>query len=83
MGASAVVIQSMVDPATLESCAWREAFAMAKDLHLTKVFIALDCQEVLKEINHEGFTRGDYSMIIREVQHMASEFICVHLQKCT
>lgn len=64
----------MVGPTMLEVCACREALAMAEDLHLTKLFVVSDCQELVKETNHECFTRGDYSMIMREVQTWCQNF---------
>jgi ribonuclease HI len=50
VGASVVVFDGLVDPATLEAQACNEAMSLAIDLHLDSVCVASDCVEVVANI---------------------------------
>lgn len=65
MGASAMVLDGVLDLEILEAHACREALALSEDLMLRNIQIASDCLRVVKEIN-SGQAFGDYCMIVKE-----------------
>ena len=65
LGASAVVFEGLVNPASLEAKACSEALALARDLNLNDLEIASDCQEVISNITNGG--SPTYAPIIREI----------------
>lgn len=74
LGASAFVMQGIMDPATLEACACREALALAADLNVSQICVASDCKEVVYEINQTNEARGDYCMVIKEIRGWRENF---------
>ncbi|KAK1698829.1 hypothetical protein QYE76_015526 [Lolium multiflorum] len=50
MGASALVIDGLVNPVCLEAIACREALDLAEDLNLGPIHISSDCMEVVKSL---------------------------------
>jgi hypothetical protein len=70
LGASAIVVHGVTDPATLETLACREALALAEDLGIDQVFVASDCKTVVNDIkNGSG---GPYGAIIEEIKSRAA-----------
>ena len=72
LGASAIKIEGISDPATLEALACREALDLAMDLDLAKILIASDCQEVVNDI--KNCTGGVYASTIREIVESKNTF---------
>ncbi|KAK1602924.1 hypothetical protein QYE76_018047 [Lolium multiflorum] len=72
LGASALVVAGISDPATLEALACREALALAEDLNIQKMVVASDCLQVINNIH--GDFRGSYSMVTREINAKSSSF---------
>ena len=64
LGSSALVIPGVVDAATQEAIACREALSLAEDLHIRDFFIASDSKQVINDIN-KGY-KGKYGAIISE-----------------
>ena len=60
LGSSVLVIQGLLDAATLEAIACREALSLAEDLNLKHLHIASDCIEVVNgiQVNFGGAFRG-------------------------
>lgn len=74
MGSSALVIEGLVDPPTLEAIACREALSLAEDLNIHHFIIASDCQQVVSDIHKNA--RGKYGAIISEINLKASILHC-------
>ena len=74
LGSSALVIEGVTDPATLEAMACREALALAADLGIHQFIVASDCQQVVSDISRR--TRGQYGAIISEINLKVSLFQC-------
>lgn len=75
-GASAVTVGGIVNPATLEAMACREALALVADLGARRLMIGSDCQEVVTAIN--GRSLNYFVQITREIQHISKSFsVCV------
>ncbi|KQK13390.2 hypothetical protein BRADI_1g09835v3 [Brachypodium distachyon] len=49
LGSSALVFPGISDPVTLEALACREALALAEDLQVTRLRVASDCLEEIKQ----------------------------------
>jgi ribonuclease HI len=62
LGASAGIL----DPATLEALACREALELAGDIHVDKVMIALDCLTVVNKINSATY-QGCYIIVLKDI----------------
>ena len=73
LGASGLVIKGILDPETMEAEACREGIALAKDLYLTNLRLASDCQTVIRRING-GDTLGKYGQIVCEIKDTSTEF---------
>jgi hypothetical protein len=65
MGASALVMEGILDPACAEAIACREALCLAQDQGVSSVLIASDCLGVIQSIL-EG-SLGENAMIIKEI----------------
>ena len=65
LGASAVVIDGLTHPGSLEAIACREALALAADLHERTTMIASDCMEVIQGLQQENL--GLFSSVLREI----------------
>lgn len=74
LGASAVIIHGITDPATLEGYACREALSLAEDLMLQKVKVASDCLRVIHDLCSPT-QLGDNCMIIKEINARRSSFL--------
>lgn len=62
-GASAIVVQNISDPDTIEALACREGLALAEYLSLTRLVNASDCQVGVNDIEQSSI--GVYGAIIR------------------
>ena len=74
MGSSALVVEGVVDSATLEAVACREALSLAKDMGIQNFVVASDCRQVVSDINMSA--RVTYGAIITEINLKASTFYC-------
>ena len=72
LGASAIKIQGVTEPATLEALACREALALASDLALSDFIVSTDCQGVADDIKHG--TGGTYASIVKEISETSRDF---------
>ena len=72
LGVSVTVFDGLSDPGTVESLAAREALSLAADLHLNRLQIASDCNEVVEDITRG--TLGRYGAIVREIIARAAGF---------
>lgn len=72
MGASTVVVEGLVDPASLEARACNEALALALDLHLDSICVASDCIEVVRNIDSGAPCR--YVTTLREIKDQRNMF---------
>jgi ribonuclease HI len=66
MGASALSVTGLSDPATLEAMACREAMMLAAVFQLQRFVVASDCLQVINNI--KGTYDGTYSLIIKEIR---------------
>lgn len=76
LGASAVVLAGVTEPATLKAHACREAMALAEDLHVNKISVASDCLRVVNELRERVYL-GPYGMIPRDIIDRVP-----HFQEC-
>jgi hypothetical protein len=65
VGSSAMVFDDVLDPPTLEALACREALHLADNLLVTKILVASDCQQIVKDIADDS--GGCYAPIIKEI----------------
>lgn len=65
MGASSIVFEGLTHPATLEAIACSEAMSLALDLNLSRLQIATDCLQVVRNI--KGDNPCSYGVIIKEI----------------
>jgi len=72
LGSSAIKCQGVTDPTLLEALPCREALSLALNLSLEYIQIALDCQDVVKDI-HENMG-GLHSSIIKEICLTCQQF---------
>lgn len=72
LGASALVLEGITDPETIEPIACREGLALAADLLLRKFRLASDCANAVKNIHGEGF--GTYGPIVKEIKVTSATF---------
>ena len=72
MGSSVLVVEGITDPATLEAMACNEALALAADLNLTRMRIASDAKDVIRNINEGSLCH--YSSILREIESRKKVF---------
>jgi hypothetical protein len=72
MGSSAIVSPGVLDPATLEALACREALALMVDLSYRRFLVASDCKQVIADIVNG--TGGKYAAIVREISMSRSTF---------
>jgi ribonuclease HI len=63
----------MINPEVLEALACSEALALAADTHVSRLLVASDCQNVIKEIN-DGGKQGQHGMIIRDIMVKKQDF---------
>jgi hypothetical protein len=73
LGASARVIEGIIEPATLEAWACAEGFTLAQDLNINTVMPATDCLGVSREIN-EG-SLSSYATILKEIKDRRHHFV--------
>ena len=78
MGSSAFVIKGLIDPASLEAIACREALSLAEDLGLQDLVIASDCSTVVKHIKESS--GGNYGGVIKEIRSWQTIFnSCIYI----
>ena len=75
LGASAVVFDGLIDPASLEAHACSEALALARDLNLHNLVIASDYLEVISNINNTA--TPVYAPILKEILVSRNSFLTV------
>ena len=72
---SALVVQNVSDPETLEAMACLEAQALAEDCRINKVLVASDCLNVINNIN--VMPRCVYMMVLQDIHQRSKSFDCV------
>jgi ribonuclease HI len=75
VGASAVVVDGISNPRTLEAMACQEVMALAADPHLQKFVVASDCSTVVNNFQEDYI--GSYSMITDEIKGWMKDFTSV------
>lgn len=76
LGAWAVGLAGVTEPATLEAHACRETMALVEDLHLNKISVAFDSLRVVNELQERVYL-GPYGMILRDIIDRVP-----HFQEC-
>ena len=71
---SALVVQNVSDPETLEAMACLEALALAEDCRINKVLVASDCLNVINNIN--VMPRCVYMMVLQDIHQRSKSFDC-------
>ena len=74
IGSSALVVEGIFDPPTLEVIACREALSRAEDLGIHQFTVASDCRQVVLDFNRRA--SGVYGAVISEINTKASTFSC-------
>ncbi|TVU13714.1 hypothetical protein EJB05_37134, partial [Eragrostis curvula] len=74
-GTSAVVVEDIVDPETMEAIACKEGLALASDLIMEQFRLACDGANVMKSIKEAGM--GPYGHIVQEIRARARYFVKV------
>ena len=74
LGSSSLIVRGIIDVATLEAMACREALALAEDLKIQNVIIASDSKQVVNDI--ERGTSSTYGCIISEIKQRVSLINC-------
>lgn len=77
MGASALIVEDMIDSEMLEAMAGREAMALASDLHLNSIHIATDCAATVNNLTERYM--GRCSPIINDIQKGITDFVEIHI----
>lgn len=77
LGASAIVMDGLNDPTTLEAIACSEALSLAFDLDISKIQVAIDCLEVVKNVKERNPCK--YGAIIHEFIKKKEHFQVVEL----
>ncbi|TVU04461.1 hypothetical protein EJB05_47571, partial [Eragrostis curvula] len=72
MGASAVIVEGVLDPEIAEAMACREGFALASDLAVQKIRLATDCVNVVRSVPGTGM--GPYGHIVQEISAIRQSF---------
>jgi hypothetical protein len=75
LGALGVVLDGITEPEIAEVMACREGLALAADLMLTLVRLALDCANAIRSM--EGRNMSRYGQIVKEIQTRAHDFLLV------
>jgi ribonuclease HI len=74
LGASAIVLERILDPETLEVLACREGLALASDLGLQRFRMASDCITAVRSMS-----LGSCGNVIKEIMFTLSTFVEVEL----
>ena len=75
LGASALIIEHIGDPETLEAMAIREGLALAEDLYQRRIHVASDCKKVVDSLKKED--ASPYGAIVHEIlSHSATFDMC-------
>jgi hypothetical protein len=69
LGASALVINGVLDPSTIETIACKEALCLARDAGFRSMITASDYAGVVQGI-HEGSLGETNAMILKEIRNM-------------
>ena len=72
LGASAMVMEGLLEPNTVETIACKKGLALARDLVLRDFRLSCDNAEVIRSIR-EG-TMGSYGHIVQEIRARSREF---------
>jgi hypothetical protein len=73
VGAAALACPVILDPASLESIACREALALGADLHIAKDVIFSDCLEVINSLKNKNLTR--YASVLTKIAPWSENFV--------
>ena len=65
LGASAIVVKHISDPATLEAMAIREVLSLSADLYVQNIHVASDCKVVVDDVRNG--TSAAYGLVIKEM----------------
>lgn len=80
LGSTTLVIQGLVDPASLEAIACREALSLVEDMGVQHLFVASDCKAAVNHIL-EG-VGGNYGGVIKEIKEWMKSFTsCVFVHE--
>ena len=77
LGSSMLVFEGLMDPTTLEAIACREGLALAQDLGVNHLQIALDCKKVINHIYQRA--GGDHGSIVREILQTSTLFAACNI----
>jgi hypothetical protein len=77
LGASGVVLDEITKPKVAKVMARREGLALAANLMLTSVRLALDCANTIRSM--EGRNMSPYGQIVKEIQIRAHDFFLLNL----
>jgi hypothetical protein len=72
LGASSISIPGISDPFVLEALACREALALALDLQLRSITVAMDCLAVVSDMSRPY--AECYSSVLQEIKETSSDF---------
>jgi len=72
LGASAVVMEGLLEPNTVEAIACKEGLALASDLVLRDFRLSCDNAEVIRSIWER--TMGSYGYIVKEIRARSHDF---------
>jgi hypothetical protein len=72
LGASSLTVKGISKPSVLEAMVCWEALALAQDLHVQRITVALDCLAVISDMARL-YLRA-YSMILKEIKDSAASF---------
>jgi len=65
LGASAIVVKHISDPATLEAMAIREVLSLSADLYVQNIHVASYCKVVVDDVRNG--TSAAYGLVIKEM----------------
>ena len=75
LGASAIIVEGLLDPVILEAQACSEALALATDLQVQSICVATDCCEVVTRIKDDSPCK--FFPILQDIKHQRRVFRAV------
>ena len=75
LGASALVFEGLIDPASLEAHACSEALALAHDLNLQELVIVSDCLAVVSNMKQQALLV--YAAVLQDIHIIKTLFTSV------
>ena len=73
LGASAIVLDGLVDAPSLEAHACNEALVLAMDLNVSHAIIASDCMQVVTDIKRGA--SASYAFLLSEINERRNDFV--------